>query len=376
MKAGVTVYQRFGSWYYRFWHRATRPRSPYEKGGYETWRAAHDAGWAERRKIEGRPDEGEHLALADYAERWLTERAQDLEPITLEVYRERLRGHVLPELGRLRLTAVTPGHVRRFLAAKRKTYAKNGVRLMKAALSSLLSDAVQDELIPANPCLQLRGRAARRQEVTPAERQQHIRPMSLAQREALLAAARTHEPRYALLLEVLGKTGLRPSEAYALRSSDLELDAGRVHVERAWVRGRPKATKTSATRWVDLPDGLIGTLRRAAPASGLLFTAPEGGPLDPSKVGKAFRSLLRRAKLGHFRLYDLRHTYACLRLADGAPPTYVAAQLGHATPATTFRHYARWIPAAGRQWVEQDARPAHRRGDGRGKRKGLKLVTR
>jgi len=42
--------------------------------------------------------------------------------------------------------------------------------------------------------------------------------------------------------------------------------------------------------------------------------------------------------------YDLRHTYASLLLADGAPLTYVSAQLGHANSTTTLRHYARWMP--------------------------------
>jgi integrase len=374
MKAGVTTYQRFGSWYYRFWHRATRPTSPYEKGGHKTQRAASDAGWDKRREVEGITTPADAPTLAAYAKRWLTERAQDLEPVTLEVYAERLHGHVLPELGRLRLPAITPGHVRRFLAAKRKEYAKNGVRLMRAALSSCLSDAAQDELIPANPCLQVRDRTRRGAEATaPAERQQQIRPMTLAQRETFLATARTLAGSHPLLFELLAKTGLRPSEAYALRARDLELDAGRVHVARAWVRGRLKETKTSQTRWVDLPDGLVVALKRSGiKPDGPLFTAPEGGHLDPSKVGKAFRATVKAAKIGRFRLYDLRHTYACLRLAAGAPPTYVAAQLGHATPATTFRHYARWIPSAGRHWVERD----YRRGDGRGKRKALRLVTR
>lgn len=344
MKAGVTTYQRFGSWYYRFWHRASRPTSPYQRGGFPTWRKAHDEGWKRRRAVEGQP--ADTLRLAEYAERWLIERAQDLEPITLESYRERLTKHVLPELGRLRLPDLTPGHVRRFLLVKRATYAKNGVRLMRAALSSCLSDAVQDELIPANPCLQLR---ARRQRDTDADRQQPIRPLTLAQRALFLATARRRSA-HPLLFELLAKTGLRPSEAYALRGEDLE--PGRVHVAHAWVRGRLKATKTSQTRWVDLPDGLAARLK--GPSMGLLFTAPAGGHLDPSKVGKAFRATAKAAKLGRVRLYDLRHTYACLRLAEGAPPTYVAAQLGHATPATTFRHYARWIPASGRQWVEQD----------------------
>ncbi len=59
-----------------------------------------------------------------------------------------------------------------------------------------------------------------------------------------------------------------------------------------------------------------------------------------------------RAGLPHFRLYDLRHTFASLLLAAGAPITYVSAQLGHANPATTLRYYARWIPGQGRRWVD------------------------
>ena len=69
-------------------------------------------------------------------------------------------------------------------------------------------------------------------------------------------------------------------------------------------------------------------------------------------VGTAFRRTLKRAGLPAFRLYDLHHTYASLLLAAGAPITYVSAQLGHATPTTTLRYYARWIPSQGRRWVE------------------------
>ena len=69
-------------------------------------------------------------------------------------------------------------------------------------------------------------------------------------------------------------------------------------------------------------------------------------------VGKAFRQTLKRAELPAFRLYDLRHTFASLLLAASAPITYVSAQLGHANPTTTLRHYAKWIPSKGRRWIE------------------------
>ena len=59
---------------------------------------------------------------------------------------------------------------------------------------------------------------------------------------------------------------------------------------------------------------------------------------------KAFAQALKRAKLPAFRLYALRHTFASLLLAHGAPITYVSAQLGHTDATTTLRWYARWLP--------------------------------
>ena len=70
-------------------------------------------------------------------------------------------------------------------------------------------------------------------------------------------------------------------------------------------------------------------------------------------VSRRFRGLVRRAGLPRFRLYDLRHTYATHLLAERAPITYVAAQLGHAEPTTTLAHYARWLPRGDKQWVDR-----------------------
>jgi hypothetical protein len=64
-----------------------------------------------------------------------------------------------------------------------------------------------------------------------------------------------------------------------------------------------------------------------------LFPNEVGRPMDEAKVSRVFRLVLERA--------GLRHTFASLLLAAGAPNTYVAAQLGHANPSTTLRFYAR-----------------------------------
>lgn len=74
--------------------------------------------------------------------------------------------------------------------------------------------------------------------------------------------------------------------------------------------------------------------------------------------GRTGRRTLKRAGLPAFRLYDLSHTYASLLLAADAPITYVSAQPGHATPTTTLRYYARWIPSQARRRAKRGTRKA------------------
>jgi integrase len=237
------------------------------------------------------------------------------------------------------------------------------VRLIKAALSSLLTDAVDDELIEANPALQIGRKKRRAGMVTASERVRSVRPMTWEQQTLLLDAARAGGWRFYALFATLAKTGLRPGEAMALQPGDVDLRSRALNVERAISLGRIKATKTHERRTVDLTPELVRTLhqhlswlkeealRRGWGGPEWLFPNETGRPQDKWVVGKAFRRALKRAGLPAFRLYDLRHTYASLLLAAGAPITYVSAQLGH-PPTTTLRYYAKWIPSQGRRWVE------------------------
>jgi len=264
-------------------------------------------------------------------------------------------------------------HVRALLTRKRaEGLSKNSVRLIRATLSALLGDAVEEGLLSVNPALGV-GRHRRKgpDTITVAERQQTIRPMSCEQLAAFLAEAARAVARQDLarrepvLFLTLTDTGLRPGEALALRWADLDLTGWTLRVERALSARQVKTTKTEGTRFVDVTLRLADALSQwqadleaeallvAREPSPWVFPSAAGTPLDAANVAKAFRFILRAAGLPRFRLYDLRHTFASHLLAEGAPITYVAAQLGHAKPTTTLLYYAHWLPRGDKHYVDR-----------------------
>jgi len=96
---------------------------------------------------------------------------------------------------------------------------------------------------------------------------------------------------------------------------------------------------------------------------------------DESRVQKNFAAALKKAQIGRFRVYDLRHTFAPLLLVQGAPITYVAAQLGHSKPTTTLQSYAHWIASGQKRFVDGLAGPKASKPTHRATKRGHQLGT-
>ena len=181
---------------------------------------------------------------------------------------------------------------------------------------------------------------------------------------AFLTAAAAGPRRDAVLFLTLADAGLRPGEALALRWDDVDAVGRAVRVSRAVSAGEIKATKTGGLRDVDLTARLAAALsgwQAAQEAEALVdgrdpspWVFPGGTePLDAETAARRFRAILTRAGLPRFRLYDLRHSFATHLLGDGAPITYIAAQLGHAKPSTTLQFYAHWLPRGDKAWADR-----------------------
>ncbi len=76
----------------------------------------------------------------------------------------------------------------------------------------------------------------------------------------------------------------------------------------------------------------------------LVFCYPDGSPLPPNSVTKAFHKLAKSVGIPNMRLHDLRHTHATLMLKQGVHPKVVSERLGHSSVAITLDIYSHVLP--------------------------------
>src|ERR671911_3032273 len=155
------------------------------------------------------------LTVAEYLTRWLSDAVRyQVSEGTFERYERTCRNHLLPFFARLKLRNLSAAHVRAFKARKiEEGLNPNTVGVMQGVLSVALNQAVDDGLIPSNPCSRVKKAAAR-----------GVRPMrSLSLEEASRLVTAAEGTRDEALIVVALRTGIRQGELAALRWEDIEL---------------------------------------------------------------------------------------------------------------------------------------------------------
>src|SRR5205823_3766641 len=151
------------------------------------------------------------------------------------------------------------------------------------------------------------------------------------------------------LFRLLTATGLRISEAIALRWRDLELDgsAPHVRVRRALVKGRMGPPKSKyGNRQVPIDHALVAELRNGRMDSerpeddALVFPAMNGEPLRQENLRRrVFEPTAQEAGVPWVGFHTFRHTCATRLFAQGRNAVQVQRWLGHHSPAFTLSVY-------------------------------------
>lgn len=152
----------------------------------------------------GLPLAGDRLAVGPFLERWLSDTAaHKVRSKTLVRYQELVRLHIVPAIGRISLTKLTPQHVDRMMASEAdKGASPRTVDHCRAVLRNALNDAMRHSLLFRNVAALA---------VAPKVPEPEIRAITPTAARQVLAAV--SGDRLEALFTVALACGLRQSEA-------------------------------------------------------------------------------------------------------------------------------------------------------------------
>ena len=299
---------------------------------------------------QGLPPPRERLTVEQFLTTWLMESARpSIRPSTYRSYEGIVRVHVIPTLGRIPLSRLTPGDVQRLLNERLASgLSARSVAMVRAVLRTALGLAVRWGQVPRN----VAGLTD-----PPRDVRREMAVLDTPQARALIEQVRGD--RLEALYTVALALGLRQGEALGLRWSDIDFDRSTLTVSRAIQRldgtlqlVEPKSATSHRT--LVLPALVLAALRRHRGRQNeerlttgpqwedqdLVFSTGLGRPLDARNVVRQFKRHLKAASLPDIRFHDLRHSCATLLLAQGVSPRAVMETLGHSQISLTLGTYS------------------------------------
>lgn len=362
---GVKIREWKGAWWVFINHRGARKAKRIGVGETGKKAAKQVAQQIQARLALGQTaleKTGAGVTLDQYAKTFLQRIEQTRKHTTLADYWKILDRDILPVLKGLDLQAITREKVKALATAcLTKGQSPKTVQNIIRCLSSLLSHAVEDELLTANPALKpgkFLPKIQKRHKITPLTREEVAH---------LLKTAKVKLHRYYPLFLCAVRTGLRMGELLALQWPDIDWQGRFIEVRRNYTHWRVTTPKSGESRRVDMSRELTQTLKDLhterqieAAARGWkevppwVFCSEVGGLLHPHNLrDRVFYGLLTKAGIRKVRFHDLRHTFASLLLQNGESPVYVKEQLGHASIQITVDVYGHLIPGGNKQAVDR-----------------------
>lgn len=347
-----------GKWEARFTYKdelgQTKRKSVYGKTQTEVrkkmtaaLKAVDDGTYAEQKRY----------TVEQWLELWLDTYCNDLKPSTLSGYKSKIRTRILPNIGKVQISALTNVQVQKFYNKLEKGYgdckplSAKSIQNIHGILHKALDQAVAAHIIPSNPCNHVK---------LPKLKKPELKPIMDDDVTRFLAAIKGDRFERLFIVDLF--SGLRQSELLGLQWEDIDFDKGEITVRRQLQKDYSSRgylflddTKNGKQRVVAIAPTVVRVLmaqktsqmewRMRAGADwknerNLVFTDEQGNHLKHRTIVNHFKRIVSSIGLDSTRFHDLRHSYAVNALQMGDNVKSVQEQLGHYSAAFTMDTYA------------------------------------
>jgi integrase len=303
------------------------------------------------------------ITIEELVTQYIDRAVSRLSTSTIATYRHRAKHHIVPALGSIRAVDLTTSKAQHWIDAMiRRKWSTATIIGANVILKSAYDEGLRLDIVASNPLRGIRLPATKKKQHT-VWTGDHMR--------AVLQDVAT-QPMWHALYRLMLVTGMRPGEARALQWSDVDLDKGRVTIQRTITtddRGRQMAgsdTKTGRSRTVALPASCVKALRTWRTEqrklrlqtygwheSGWVFTGKRGRFLSAITWFQYQDRMTDRLDIPRLTLHQLRHSAATALLEQGVHPKIVSDILGHSRIQITLDTYSHPDESLQRDAIDQ-----------------------
>ena len=257
---------------------------------------------------------------------------------SLQDDRQRLRDHIRPVIGRRKLSEILLPQLERLQRKIRDKTSPSTANRCVALMKHIFNTAGKWGLLEVSPARHL---SMFRE---PPPRDIVLKPDEC---KRILEACDADENIFAAALFKLAMfTGRRTGELLSLKWNDIDLENYRATLQD---------TKANERQFIILNEPATAIFRSLPHLEGnpyVIAGAAKGKPLN--FYVRAWKRILKRAKVDYFPPHGLRHNYVSMLIAAGEPPDVVGHLVGHKSSITT-RKYLHHMPDNLRRTTEQIA---------------------
>jgi len=286
--------------------------------------------------------------IGEYYRVWIERKKPPLVRPGLERdYKDHFKRYILPKFEDVTFTELTPPLLeafRSYLLQERGLALKSVSNIINASFRAMIRDArtvdYGDHLIKEDPFSAL---------TWPRAKTGRPDPFHEDERDAIVAYFKEKRPpHWHPFVYTLFFTGMRPSEALALRWGDIDLRRGEISITKSRYMHAEGATKTAGSeRVIRMMPSLVQLLRTTKPLhvteDDHVFLNQEGRPVDfHTWRRKSWYPALRVKEVRERKPYTMRHTFISVGLSNGVNIKWLADYCGTSV-AMIEKHYGKYI---------------------------------